>query len=147
MQVQQHESALGKCGVCEAPASTRCSSCRRAFYCGKEHQRENWPKHKAACRGYEEAESEELGRHLLASRDFAPDELVLSESPIVWGPAPHSDDRVCVGCGIKDAVCRCPGCSWPACRVACDGLVDEDRHGYECKILAGARLLPKYLLS
>ncbi|XP_001601934.2 SET domain-containing protein SmydA-8 [Nasonia vitripennis] len=138
----------GSCAVCSKAATTRCGSCKLAFYCGKEHQREHWPRHKTSCRAYEERENQELGRHLLATRDLKPDDLIISEAPIVWGPSSHVEERVCVGCGVRDAVCRCPNCAWPACRLACDGLVDENRHGYECGILAKARLMPRcdYLL-
>ncbi|XP_023316934.1 protein msta-like [Trichogramma pretiosum] len=134
----------GACAVCDMTAFMRCSSCHREFYCGKEHQREDWPRHKDHCKAYEVLESPELGRHLVARRDLKPDEIIFSEAPIVWGPTAHLNDRVCVGCGKLGAyVARCPGCAWPACRHACDGLVDEAIHGFECKVLAAAKLLPR----
>ncbi|XP_007467051.1 PREDICTED: egl nine homolog 1 [Lipotes vexillifer] len=33
----------------------RCSRCRRSFYCSKEHQRQDWKKHKLVCQGGEGA--------------------------------------------------------------------------------------------
>ncbi|CAB0029675.1 unnamed protein product [Trichogramma brassicae] len=134
----------GSCAVCGMTAFMRCSSCHREFYCGKEHQREDWPRHKDHCKAYEVLESPELGRHLVARRDLKSDEIIFSEAPIVWGPTAHLNDRICVGCGKLGAyVARCPGCAWPACRHACDGLVDETIHGFECKVLAAAKLLPR----
>lgn len=133
----------GTCAVCDKPATTRCGNCKLAFYCDKEHQRKHWPNHKSNCLTYEIHENEKLGRHLIASRDLNTGDLVLSETPLVWGPAAHSEERICVGCGIKDALCRCPNCAWPACMVSCTGLVDEHRHAQECNLLAAARLLPR----
>lgn len=49
----------------------RCSRCRKAWYCGQDHQRSHWPKHKVECRPYtkEEEEQEEeytaLQEHLV----------------------------------------------------------------------------------
>ncbi|XP_014208289.1 protein msta-like [Copidosoma floridanum] len=136
-------AATGNCASCGGPAATRCADCKLVFYCTKEHQRSHWPSHKSACRAYEVRDNEELGRHLVATRDLDADDLILSELPIVWGPSYHAESSVCVGCGIKDVFMRCPGCKWPACKITCPGLADDERHKFECKILAAARLLPR----
>jgi hypothetical protein len=138
------EQLEGSCAVCGTVARTRCGSCKREFYCAKEHQRSDWLRHRSVCRPFEICENERLGRHLVATRDIAEKELVLSEAPLVWGPSAYTEERVCVGCGRTDAVCRCPNCSWPACRLACDGLVHDQKHAFECEILAKAKLLPRY---
>lgn len=136
-------SILGACAICEKSASLRCAGCRRRFYCSKEHQRDDWTSHKLSCRPWEIRENTELGRHLIASRDLEKGDLVVAETPIVWGPAPHGDEIVCVGCGDSKVRVRCPGCNWYACRVSCDGLVDENRHGLECSLLTKSGMIPR----
>lgn len=39
------------CGVCSkfGPIMHKCGRCRRVYYCGKECQRMDWPRHKARC--------------------------------------------------------------------------------------------------
>ncbi|XP_043272143.1 SET domain-containing protein SmydA-8-like isoform X2 [Venturia canescens] len=134
---------LGACAICEKSASLRCAGCRKRFYCSKEHQRGDWARHKLACRSWEIRENEELGRHLIASRDLETGDFIVAETPIVWGPAPHGDSIVCVGCGDSKVRVRCPGCNWYACRVSCDGLVDENRHGIECAFLTKSGMIPR----
>ncbi|KAG8036002.1 hypothetical protein G9C98_004581 [Cotesia typhae] len=133
----------GKCGVCQSEAKHRCTGCKIKFYCSAAHQRDDWPVHKQTCQSWQVSTSPELGKHLIASRDLNPGDLVIAETPLVWGPA-RQTERVCVGCGEPGVRVRCPGCSWYACKVSCDGLVDENRHGVECKVLASLRLLPSY---
>ena len=134
---------IGSCAVCDKSATLRCAGCRKLFYCDKKHQRDDWAKHKRSCRSWEIRESEELGRHLIASRDLEAGDLVVCESPIVWGPAAHSSAKVCVGCGDPNVVATCPGCNWFACKNSCDGLVDDDRHRIECAFLAKATIIPR----
>jgi hypothetical protein len=52
-----HFCALHTCGAQEVHASQfkRCSACSAAVYCCKEHQVQDWPAHKAACRAAREA--------------------------------------------------------------------------------------------
>ncbi|XP_030668548.1 egl nine homolog 1 isoform X1 [Nomascus leucogenys] len=41
----------------------RCSRCRSSFYCCKEHQRQDWKKHKLVCQGSEGAVGHGVGPH------------------------------------------------------------------------------------
>lgn len=41
----------------------RCSRCRSSFYCCKEHQRQDWKKHKLVCQGSEGALGPGMGPH------------------------------------------------------------------------------------
>lgn len=42
---------VGPCRVCDKTEKTfRCAGCKVVFYCGKEHQKEDWPLHKAICK-------------------------------------------------------------------------------------------------
>jgi hypothetical protein len=52
-----HFCALSSCGAQEVHASQfkRCSACSGVVYCCKEHQVQDWPAHKAACRAVRKA--------------------------------------------------------------------------------------------
>ena len=41
---------LGACGGCGGDAFFRCRGCLRAFYCGPDCQKRDWPAHKAPCK-------------------------------------------------------------------------------------------------
>ena len=133
----------GNCAICKKPATLRCSSCKAQLYCSKGHQRDDWQRHKFICRSWEIRKSPELGRHLISTRDLNSGDLIISELPIVFGPAPHNNEKICIGCGSRNISARCIRCSWPACRIDCDGLMDEDRHATECQLLSNTRILPR----
>ncbi|GBP55648.1 SET domain-containing protein SmydA-8, isoform A [Eumeta japonica] len=86
--------------------------------------------------------SEELGRHLVATRDFQPGDAILTEEPLVFAPKATADPEAfmpCVGCYKKvftDMEERCPDCGWPVCSGNCPGLKDPQHHGAECQILS-----------
>jgi hypothetical protein len=52
--------ALASCGAKEAHPShfKSCAACRGPVYCCKEHQTEDWPSHKAACKATRKAKTE-----------------------------------------------------------------------------------------
>ncbi|KYN08068.1 Protein msta, isoform B [Cyphomyrmex costatus] len=136
----------GICPVCGKNATLKCGSCRREFYCDKSHQSQDWPRHRSTCNGWEIDRDPVLGRHLLATRDLAPGDVILTETPLVWGPSIHdANQRVCVGCGERcdDVDARCSGCCWPVCRLDCEGLSDKKRHQLECVLLARVRIVPR----
>lgn len=141
--------SLGPCSVCGQTSTRKCGGCKKVFYCDKEHQSEHWPRHKQDCQAWEIYENEELGRYLVAKRDLKAGDEIIVESPLVWGPALHSDERICVGCGRKcddfsyGQSARCSKCHWPACKIHCIGLEDKNRHGMECQLLEKARIVPR----
>lgn len=138
----------GVCPVCGKDATLKCGNCRREFYCDKSHQSRDWPRHRPICCAWEIRSDSRLGRHLLATRDLMPGDVILSEAPLVWGPSIHSQNqRLCVGCGLQctEIDVRCGECRWPACRSDCEGLTDKKRHQLECTLLARARIIPRYL--
>jgi hypothetical protein len=53
--------SLGGCGARELHPShfKQCGSCRSVAYCCREHQLEDWPAHKAACKAARNAAAEE----------------------------------------------------------------------------------------
>lgn len=139
----------GVCPVCGKNATLKCGNCRREFYCDRSHQAEDWPRHRSACHAWEIGHDPDLGRYLLATRDLAPGDAILSETPLVWGPSIHANQRLCVGCGRQcgEIDVRCGKCYWPACQPDCEGLFDKKRHELECALLARARILPRYRVS
>ncbi|XP_018013573.1 SET domain-containing protein SmydA-8-like isoform X2 [Hyalella azteca] len=118
------------CAVCGVTASQRCGRCHVTHYCNREHQRQHWQQHKKLCNPYVVAESSTLGRHILASRDLQPGEIILKDPPLVLGPR-QVTVAVCVGCNSPvDGTSQCPLCGWPMCSPECS-LVE--RHLPECQ--------------
>lgn len=65
------------CAVCELSEQLRvCASCRKTYYCSREHQRQHWRQHKPLCRS---------SRTPVASPPTPPDPPLTSDS--------HSDSR------------------------------------------------------
>jgi hypothetical protein len=43
--------SIEKCQVCEKDKNLlKCSRCKSVFYCGKQHQTQDWNKHKLNCK-------------------------------------------------------------------------------------------------
>ena len=57
------QCALAGCAARETHASQfkRCGACRTVCYCSREHQVEDWPSHKAACKAARKAAAERAG--------------------------------------------------------------------------------------
>ena len=57
------QCALAGCAALEAHAShfKRCGACRTVCYCCREHQVEDWPSHKAACKAARKAAADPVG--------------------------------------------------------------------------------------
>ncbi|KAJ8915049.1 hypothetical protein NQ315_016024 [Exocentrus adspersus] len=132
----------GECDICQKPASQKCGACHNVFYCCKEHQKSGWKKHKKVCRPFkcnmlklkaEVHNDDNLGRHLRATKDIKPGEVVLQESPLIWGPA-QVTVPVCLGCGnaVTEKNSRpCNKCGWPVCSETCEkapGHIPECRY-------------------
>jgi hypothetical protein len=46
---EERSRILHACGICSKPGSM-CKGCSLIAYCGKEHQKADWPRHKAECK-------------------------------------------------------------------------------------------------
>lgn len=42
--------ALKECAVCKNAASQHCGRCKKVYYCGTDHQKADWEKHKQICK-------------------------------------------------------------------------------------------------
>ncbi|XP_055531487.1 SET domain-containing protein SmydA-8 [Wyeomyia smithii] len=122
----------GICPVCNQPATKRCSGCSAVYYCGVEHQKQDWKNHKNACHPFKICSDERFGRYLVATKDIKAGEIVLKESPLVYGPA-QVTAPVCVGCLqglVENQFLECERCGWPVCQRKCQ---DHPSHQAECK--------------
>eukprot|EP00091_Calanus_sinicus_P012451 TRINITY_DN28067_c0_g1_i1.p2 TRINITY_DN28067_c0_g1~~TRINITY_DN28067_c0_g1_i1.p2 ORF type:complete len:102 (-),score=20.19 TRINITY_DN28067_c0_g1_i1:76-381(-) len=74
-------------------------------------------------RCWEIEKNEKYGRYMVAARDIAPGEIILTEKPLMWGPYPTNSVLVCVGCfrhmngDLK--VSGCTRCQLPVCSQKC----------------------------
>jgi len=103
---------------------------------------------------YRIGESPDVGRHVVLTSGLQQGSIIFQDTPIVSGPARHSDP-VCVGCYSPiDLSCKysggqegsnsyilCPRCKWPLCSEQC---ANSTRHKPECFFLfqSGCRVNP-----
>ncbi|XP_034111151.1 SET domain-containing protein SmydA-8 [Drosophila albomicans] len=124
---------MNPCAVCETPTKNNCSNCNQVSYCSVQHQKQHWKAHKPNCHPFKIAHNELLGRHLVATRNIKPYEIILKEAPLVRGPAQISAP-VCMGClnsiEANDHI-DCDKCGWPLCGPECQAL---DEHKAECQL-------------
>lgn len=119
------------CAICSKPASKKCGACHLVFYCSRDHQKQDWKKHKISCCSFKLADDPDLGRHLIASRDIAAGELLMKEFPLVAGPQQFTVP-VCLGCySVADGSRECSACGWPICSEACEKAI---AHRAECTL-------------
>ena len=86
-----------ECPICKKTALSRCGGCNRVGYCSREHQRQDWKVHKANCSLWKVAQSPELGRYLIATREIKAGSIILQEKPLLLVP-PRITAPVCLGC-------------------------------------------------
>ncbi|XP_017867790.1 PREDICTED: protein msta [Drosophila arizonae] len=124
---------MNSCNVCQAETKNKCSNCNQVAYCSVQHQKQDWKSHKSNCHPFRVAHNELLGRHLVATRNIKPYEIVLKEAPLMRGPAQISVP-VCMGClnsiEPNDHI-TCDKCGWPLCGPECQAL---DEHKAECQL-------------
>ncbi|XP_017777961.1 PREDICTED: protein msta [Nicrophorus vespilloides] len=124
-------SEVAKCAVCQKPAQQKCSGCHLVYYCSKEHQKDNWKLHKIDCKPFKISNDPNVGRHLIATRNLKPGDVILKEPPIVWGPS-QVTIPVCLGCGkgLNAKTSKpCQKCGWPMCSEICQ---NSPSHIPEC---------------
>lgn len=72
---------------------------------------------------------------MVATRDISPLELILVDSPAVYGPN-HDSPAVCLECLSRvDGSFLCPDCQLPLCGKGC--LQKRVYHAPECKVFQG----------
>ncbi|CAB3385479.1 Hypothetical predicted protein [Cloeon dipterum] len=125
-------STEGKCAVCLVEAAQQCAGCKAVFYCGREHQKQHWGRHRFECRPIKVAEDPVQGRYLVATKNISQGDLIFTDSPLLIGPKMVSSP-ICLGCHQPASVdCPCPGCGWPLCGPEC---ANAPQHQAECKLM------------
>jgi len=89
----------GACPTCGKIATIKCTACKNVYYCNKNCQKKDWKTHRPLCKmlPYKIARSSELGNHIVANRNIKAGEIILTEAPLVLGPA-QTTIPVCLGC-------------------------------------------------
>ncbi|XP_066992449.2 SET domain-containing protein SmydA-8 isoform X1 [Anabrus simplex] len=85
--------------------------------------------------------SDVMGRYLVAAKNLRAGDVIVSEFPLVVGPA-QGCQPLCLGCYKR--LCedgphkyRCSGCGWPLCGPDCPGFHTEYGHSEaECSLFA-----------
>ncbi|XP_059479054.1 SET domain-containing protein SmydA-8-like [Neocloeon triangulifer] len=126
-------SSEGKCAVCFIEAAQQCAGCKAVYYCGREHQKQHWGRHRFECRPVKVAEDSVQGRYLVATKNISQGDLIFTDSPLLIGPKMVCTSPVCLGCHQLAAVdCPCPGCGWPLCSLNC---ASAHQHKAECRVM------------
>ncbi|XP_034242218.1 SET domain-containing protein SmydA-8-like [Thrips palmi] len=137
-----HNAATAPCAVCGAEGRP-CSRCRVHYYCGAEHQRQHWAKHRHGC-GSVALE----GGVLVAVKDIPANTCILRELPSVVFPCqPHfltkQDVVLCVACcvDVSGSYAQCGRCGLPVCNDTCS---QSSSHQAECQAFQEAEfVVPK----
>ena len=115
------------CAFCKNIAKTRCTGCRKVYYCNKEHQKLDWKIHAKNCSVLKLVKDASGQQYYVATRNIKVGEVVYEEEPIVVGPVSRYSPS-CLSCYIqltKETAIPCKKCGWPLCR-------DCKTHGPEC---------------
>lgn len=129
-------SSSSSCTVCGKPSSLRCGNCGQAVYCNREHQKQDWAKHKQSCQPFKVLQDDRLGRYLVASRDIRAEEVVLKEAPIIRGPSQITEPvcLVCLQTLVPGTCVPCTDCGWPMCSEKCREDASTSDHRLECRM-------------
>ncbi|XP_034248960.1 uncharacterized protein LOC117649885 [Thrips palmi] len=134
-----HNAPTGPCAVCGAEGRP-CSRCRLHYYCGTQHQRQHWAKHRHGC-----GSVALRGRYVVATKDIPAETIVLREIPLVIYPdSPKPGlpffEKLCLGCfGVltgRGGKVQCRRCGLPVCSEACS---KEAAHAPECHAFQRAK--------
>jgi prefoldin subunit 4 len=71
-----------QCPLCGAAGTKVCSGCKKIGYCSKEHQREDWPRHKQTCEQMHKQTSAANNKAADVSVSWADQQLINSFSRI-----------------------------------------------------------------
>ncbi|XP_023337402.1 protein msta [Eurytemora carolleeae] len=137
--------AGNKCRIndCKEKGLLTCTGCFLSSYCSRDHQKQDWSKHKGTCSPFKIVNKQGFGRYLVATRDIKPGEIIFTDYPMAVGPKQYTRP-VCLGCHAPVSLDghRCSSCSWPMCSQKCEY---SSLHRAECKIFSSAGVKPTSL--
>ncbi|KAG8038723.1 hypothetical protein G9C98_000278 [Cotesia typhae] len=120
------------CMVCGKPAEQKCSACKSAYYCSREHQKLHWKEHVKKCKLFRISEDEKVGRHYVATRKIEAGEVILQETKALVAAPTQGTPPLCLNCYClleKKTAKPCEKCGWPLCGNC-------TQHGDECLFTA-----------
>jgi hypothetical protein len=126
---------------CSKTATKKCSSCKRAFYCGEEHQKSHWKKHKSECIPYKMEFLTDPGGDgppvtaMIASRNIPPGHEIFVEKPFLIFPLVSDNDfEHCMDCPGLTHPERCRGGKKPACFGCMKAVEFIGPSRYQCSL-------------
>ncbi|KAH0534345.1 SET domain-containing protein SmydA-8-like [Cotesia glomerata] len=120
------------CMVCGKPAEQKCSACKIAYYCSREHQKIHWKEHVKKCKLFRISEDDKVGRHYVATRKIEAGEVILRETKALVAAPAQGTPPLCLNCYClleKKTAKPCEKCGWPLCGNC-------TQHGDECLFTA-----------
>ena len=131
-----------KCFLCLTQSDQKCPRNGGHTYCGPDHLLAH--SKGDYCFPFQIEESQEFGRHFVATRDIQPLELVLIDQPAVVGPATKTRP-ICLECHKgplqEETSERCEKCQFPLCDTCSRSTSLRRVHqDTECNILSTAKL-------
>jgi len=91
---------------------------------------------------YEIKRDEVVGRHMVATRDIKPGEVIFEERPLVFGPSDNTKP-ICLGCyalvSAETPACTA-GCGYPMCSPQCSDI--PQHRDNECRLFAQNNFKP-----
>merc|ERR1719483_154272 len=123
----------GNCFLCGRQDSQTCPHCGLVRFCGDRHYNVHRPGE--YCFPFKVSCEQGRGRFIVATRNIAPNELILIDKPIVETPYTKSKAQ-CLQCyKIVTGKYKCKMCGFPMCGVDC---ANGDLHKIECKVFEKA---------
>ncbi|CAG9858601.1 unnamed protein product [Phyllotreta striolata] len=85
---------------------------------------------------FEVRKNDKVGRYAVAKKDLKASDVILTETPFVYGPKSDSP-VVCLGCyNFLETLNVCSKCSWPVCNSECES--QSTHKDFECETFSKA---------
>jgi len=125
-----------RCFLCpDLDTTTWCTDCRSLPFC-PDHQQFHkiGPGGSCCCVRYEDRGA--AGRGLMATRDYAPGEVIFQIQPAASGPCVRTEPQCVSCCKLLHSRSACSRCLLPVCNKQCERSLN---HQPECQVLSRIR--------